>query len=1036
MKLCPKCDRLIAEEIPTCPVCGSDIGAGRTHIDDYRILEILHEGHASLLCKALRERTDETVMIRLFTAQSGVNAEVAQRLERELEQLKQLPSEGFVRHHAIRRSADGLWYRISEWVDAANWGSLLASGRLDDLRVALSLFRQTASILSTLHRRDHIIPHLILNDIMVVEDEHGALDVKIDYKLSRFLDPKMDQPGPMLGRLLAAHPDIVNQRPLDFQSDIWSLGKVFVEILAADLDVANYREKVEELALPGELEVLLKVMLADDPDLRPKSMAEIAAALTRILESEEVQWVRPPIERPAATAGLIRRLQKRVRWLAAVVVGLAVAAAVAWVVLERRQDPSAVLERFANRYAAAVAFVVSEYRLEIDGQTVYGNRTEGTAFLVDAAGYLLTSRHVICPWLEDSRLLAAAQHFQRQQRTPEFHYRAFLWFEGQPAFNPTARAFEASELDDVYLLESAYGTRAAKKLVISGVAKPPVKIRQLLASPLRDDFAVLKVDPPPALKPLPLDPDVSYLDMPKLSRIIALGFPLGSRVQAEEVNVSVVRGNVRRSLKGMVQIDASLHGGNSGGPVIDQRGRVIGIVAAVAVDWSQGLVPMATPVWDMGMVLPIAPAAELLAEIKRGGAKWNGVLDFSIDRTLAAARARAAEGKWAEAAAAVDARLEENLHPSLITAAGMLNFCAGSTAAARRRFEQALSIDADDQQAALMLFLIDWLAGRTSAGMPYRQRLLAADWRSPAEFQGYLARLLDNPAELEASVAGGYNASERSWLRIAAGLVESRRKDWEAAEKMFREAVLAAEPNSWEFFLARARLADVRRQRRASLTGADRLQRYNQDADQFELTVQQKTADHTQRQERQAVASARLSVSGLPLNERRRLLEELAALDPSNRYLPAAAAYAAAADGAWEAALQHIRVFLETTGRENAVRLGLGLLEVGILRCQGAHEEAKAQLAQYRRQTRNPWYLTIAEYLDGQISETAVSAQVENSPEQLTSAYTVMGFWAEGAQDTPTALRFYKQALGAFMDDWLEYDFLRERIRRLRQPAG
>jgi hypothetical protein len=62
--------------------------------------------------------------------------------------------------------------------------------------------------------------------------------------------------------------------------------------------------------------------------------------------------------------------------------------------------------------------------------------------------------------------------------------------------------------------------------------------------------------------------------------------------------------------------------------------------------------------------------------------------------------------------------------------------------------------------------------------------------------------------------------------------------------------------------------------------------------------------------------------------------------------------------------------------------------------------------------------------------------QAEKSPEQLISAFTVMGFWAEGAQDTATALRLYKMALGSFMDDWLEYDFLRGRIRRLRQPTG
>jgi len=73
MKLCPNCDQPVAEEITTCPSCGNEIGEGRKYIDDYRIVDVLHEGHASFLCRAIRERTNEHVMIRLFTPQSGVN---------------------------------------------------------------------------------------------------------------------------------------------------------------------------------------------------------------------------------------------------------------------------------------------------------------------------------------------------------------------------------------------------------------------------------------------------------------------------------------------------------------------------------------------------------------------------------------------------------------------------------------------------------------------------------------------------------------------------------------------------------------------------------------------------------------------------------------------------------------------------------------------------------------------------------------------------------------------------------------------------
>jgi hypothetical protein len=214
MKLCPKCDQPVAEEVIICPVCGNEIGEGRKYIDDYRIVDVLREDHASFICRNIRERTGEMVMIHLYSPIAGVNEEIADRLKQELERLKQLPDKGFVRHYAIRKSTDGLWYRISEWIDTESWGSLLTSGRLRDRQIAFDLFFQMASILTVLHNEGYFIPHLILNDIMLVRAENGRLEVKIDYKLSRFIDPKLDRPSPMLKKLLNVHPDIVNRSPL------------------------------------------------------------------------------------------------------------------------------------------------------------------------------------------------------------------------------------------------------------------------------------------------------------------------------------------------------------------------------------------------------------------------------------------------------------------------------------------------------------------------------------------------------------------------------------------------------------------------------------------------------------------------------------------------------------------------------------------------------------------------------------------------------------------------------------------------------
>ncbi len=97
------------------------------------------------------------------------------------------------------------------------------------------------------------------------------------------------------------------------------------------------------------------------------------------------------------------------------------------------------------------------------------------------------------------------------------------------------------------------------------------------------------------------------------------------------VNVSVTQGHVRRTFENMLQVDTSIHSGNSGGPIIDLRGKVIGIASAVATGRAIGPVPIATPLSDIGMILPITKAVSFIQDLKAGQIKWNGVLDLSVD---------------------------------------------------------------------------------------------------------------------------------------------------------------------------------------------------------------------------------------------------------------------------------------------------------------------------------------------------------------------------------------------------------------------
>jgi S1-C subfamily serine protease len=1033
MKLCQSCEQVLAEDITTCPACGSEVAEGRKAIDDYRIIELLHEGYATILCRAVKGQTQESVMIRIFSPQSGVDQKIAERLKKELEELQKLPEKYFVRHFEIRKSSDGLWYRVSEWLDTENWGNLIASGVFQDYRVAFQLFYRMASILEGLHRIGHFIPHLILDDILVIKGNDGELEIKIDYKLSRFFDPKLDRPGPTLQKLLSCHPDIIHQRPLDFRSDIWSLGKIFVELLTAEHDSTDFQAEIDTLSLPAEVVVLLKAMLADDPNLRPQSMAEVAESLSRLKEEEIESAMQRRRDAAQPPVQEIRNLKKRIGQLALIIGVVAILAWFFFVV--RQKDSEKIFGEYANRYAKSVAFVLTEYWLSAGENRVYQNRGEGTAFLVDGTGYLLTNRHVVCPWLEDRNFYLWIHRLANQQDPLQLGYRIFLWFEGEKAFKRLPGFSKSADLDDIYRLSLAFRTDGERRLAIAGVARSPDRTWQLIRSPLKDDFAVLKIDRVPVgLHPLPLDEKMEALKVPKLSPVIALGFPLGSRTQESTVNVSVTQGHVRRAFENLLQMDTSIHRGNSGGPVIDTRGNVIGIASGVAMDWIAGPVPVPTLLSDMGMVLPINKAVDFLQELKAGKVKWNGVLDLSVEAKIKKILDLAEERRWSAAQSLADQELEASLDPTLVLTAAMIHFCAGDYEEAGPLFEKALSMDDKNVQARMLLFIIDWMAGR-SLESNHRPELLALDWRSPHEFYGYLVRVLEGKITVDRALQGGYTDRERHWLRFIMALIADRNHDATQAENLLQPVVLATGRENWLHFLALARLEKAQQQILAGIADSEARSRYQAQLEAFAQKFQKSRPDLAERQALLAPLRAKLAQGSLTPDTKRALLEEIFKIDPADGDLLVELAFYSAMEENWDIALGYAHRFLSLGGRETAGRLQINLLATEILFNMGRKEEALAGLETFLHNIKDAWYRTIAQCLLGQEKEKSLAQKAGKSPEFVLTGHAALAFWAEGAGERDKAIDHYREALGSYMDDRIEFAFAVERIKKLRQKS-
>ena len=206
----------------------------------------------------------------------------------------------------------------------------------------------------------------------------------------------------------------------------------------------------------------------------------------------------------------------------------------------------------------------------------------GTGFLVSSDGYILTNDHVITNSGQVANAVAVV-------------------FKSKDGANPD-------------------GTRVAATVVGGDEA---------------NDVALLKIDPSqaPVVHPLSLgDSTKVQVGEP----VVAIGSPMGLSFSVSSGIVSATDRTLRSPtgavIPGGIQTDAAINTGNSGGPLIDSSGKVIGINTMIASHsgGSQGL----------GFAVPINTAVTIMEQLKTGGAvgaAYLGVSGQTLNADLAAA---------------------------------------------------------------------------------------------------------------------------------------------------------------------------------------------------------------------------------------------------------------------------------------------------------------------------------------------------------------------------------------------------------------
>jgi len=248
-------------------------------------------------------------------------------------------------------------------------------------------------------------------------------------------------------------------------------------------------------------------------------------------------------------------------------------------VVERIEDAVVMIEARRHLVDRAtgrdLSFEVDEkgevsFNFEGKGE-LFSQGVSGSGFCVSPEGYIVTNAHVVLKEAEDG----GAEH----------------------------------PLPSEY-----FDTRTVLEVVFSGTRERRAAEVVAWRRGEREDLALVRIEPFAGM------PHIDGLDLdvpppPRGTEVFVLGFPLGNQVlqEGDLVIASAFRGIVSRRVDYYLQIDAAIHPGASGGPVIDGDGRVLGIVTGVQALSEE------TQSSAIGYIIPVGEARAIWPPVEEEG---------------------------------------------------------------------------------------------------------------------------------------------------------------------------------------------------------------------------------------------------------------------------------------------------------------------------------------------------------------------------------------------------------------------------------
>src|SRR5919108_222449 len=312
----------------------------------YELEQQVGSGGMSKVYRAHDRLLERTVALKILHEHYSQDEEYVERFRREARSVAQLAHPNVVTV-IDRGEHEGRQYIVFEYVDGENLKQLVEREGPLPPRQVIELGLQVARALASAHARG--VVHRDVKPQNVLLSDEGVPKVT-DFGIARSSDVEsVTLTGTVMGTSEYLSPEQARGEPVDFRSDVYSLGAILYELCTGDVPypgenpvsvaMRHLHEPVPSVRaqrrdMPGRLDAAIRRALAKDPAERFGSMdeliAELEACLRGLGDGEETIVLPAPVRPRRAKRGARRFVRTLVlSLLALLLVGAAAVGAFA-----------------------------------------------------------------------------------------------------------------------------------------------------------------------------------------------------------------------------------------------------------------------------------------------------------------------------------------------------------------------------------------------------------------------------------------------------------------------------------------------------------------------------------------------------------------------------------------------------------------------------------------------------------------------------------------------------------------------------------